>query len=158
MQEIERKFLVENTDFKTSAQGEIKIQQGYLNRDPNKTIRIRIKNDKGVLTIKGKGSADGMERFEWETDVAINEAKSLMELCEPQQRIEKTRYLVPFDKHTWEVDLFDGENEGLCVAEIELSDRDESFTKPDWCGEEVTGDKRYYNLQLAQQPFKTWPD
>jgi|AntDeeMinimDraft_5_1070356.scaffolds.fasta_scaffold00503_17 CYTH domain-containing protein len=156
MQEIERKFLVKNQDFQNEVAEKIEIEQGYLNLDPNKTIRIRIKNQKGVLTIKGKSSADGMQRFEWETAVDLGEAKALLNLCEKKHILTKTRFIIPFENHTWEVDVFDGVNQGLLIAEIELSSRDEEFKKPDWCGEEVTGDKRYYNLQLAQKPFKGW--
>lgn len=155
MVEIERKFLVHSDAFKALAFSKHQIAQGYLNSHPERTVRIRIKGESGFLTIKGKGNASGMTRFEWETELSLIEAKPLLALCE-KGVIHKTRYEVKSGKHTFEVDVFAEENEGLIVAEIELSSEDESFEKPDWLGKEVTNDKRYYNAYLSQNPFKNW--
>ena len=153
-QEIERKFIVCG-DFKAEAFQATPIIQGYLSHKPS--VRVRIRGDKGYLTIKGPVSKSGVSRFEWEKEIAVDEALALLELAEPE-RIDKTRYLVKNTDgiHTWEVDEFHGDNEGLVMAEIELADENEPFDKPDWIGEEVTGDPRYYNSALKDRPFKTW--
>jgi len=153
-QEIERKFLVKG-DFKASAFKETRITQAYLSSVPERTVRVRIKGDKGFLTIKGIGNASGASRYEWEREIPVNEVKELLELCEPGA-LDKTRYLVKSGDHTFEVDEFYGENEGLTVAEVELGSEDEEFIKPDWLGEEVTGDVRYFNSMLMKNPFKNW--
>lgn len=153
MQEIERKFLVTSGDFKTQASVKNRIVQGYLNSHPERTVRVRIKGDKGFLTIKGKGSESGTTRLEWEKEISVTEAELLLPLCE-QGIIDKIRYEINFGKHVFEVDVFSGENEGLVIAEIELSSESESFEKPDWLGKEVTGDERYYNAYLSNHPFK----
>ena len=153
-QEIERKFLVKG-DFKASAFKETRITQAYLSSVPERTVRVRIKGDKGFLTIKGIGNASGASRYEWEREIPVNEVKELLELCEPGA-LDKTRYLVKSGDHTFEVDEFYGENEGLTVAEVELGSEDEEFIKPDWLGEEVTGDVRYFNSMLMKTPFKNW--
>lgn len=155
MQEIERKFLVKNDAFKTLAKANKIIAQGYLNTNPERTVRVRIANEKGYLTIKGKGNETGMTRFEWEKEIPVVEAKSLLLLCE-KGVIEKTRYEIPAGKHLYEVDVFSGENQGLLIAEIELSDENEAFEKPDWLAEEVTNDERYYNAYLSRNPFSKW--
>ena len=155
MVEIERKFLVTNRDFISESSENFRIVQGYLNSNPERTVRVRIKGDKGFLTIKGKGNDSGMSRFEWEKEIAIDEAQSLLKLCESGV-IEKTRYEVMSGKHTIEIDVFHGENDGLVMAEIELEDENESILKPNWLGEEVTNDQRYYNAYLSQNPFKNW--
>lgn len=155
MVEIERKFLVLNDDFKTLASHKHQIAQGYLNSHPERTVRIRIKGESGFLTIKGKGNKTGTTRFEWETEISLLEAKPLLALCE-ENIIIKTRYEVIFAKHTFEVDVFSGENEGLIIAEIELTNENEPFEKPQWLGEEVTADKRYYNAYLSKKPFSKW--
>mgnify|MGYP001002203503 CR=1 FL=1 len=152
MQEIEHKFLVKNNSFKTLAKAKKKIAQGYLNTNPERTVRVRIANEKGFLTIKGKGNETGVTRFEWEKEIPVEEAKSLLELCE-KGVIEKTRFEIPVGKHLFEVDEFYGENEGLIIAEIELLDENEAFEKPDWLGEEVTNNERYYNAYLSKHPF-----
>jgi CYTH domain-containing protein len=126
--------------------------QGYICSDPDRTVRVRVRGDKGFLTIKGRGSEDGLSRYEWEKEIPVSEAFELMALC-GSGVIDKTRYLVPFGKHTYEVDVFHGANEGLVLAEIELSDEQEAFEKPSWLGEEVTGDVRYYNSMLSLHPF-----
>ena len=155
MVEIERKFLVLNDDFKTLASHKHQIAQGYLNSHPERTVRIRIKGESGFLTIKGKGNKTRTTRFEWETEISLLEAKPLLALCE-ENIIIKTRYEVIFAKHTFEVDVFSGENDGLVVAEIELTNENEHFEKPQWLGEEVTADKRYYNAYLSKRPFSKW--
>ena len=155
MVEIERKFLVTNRDFISESSENFRIVQGYLNSNPERTVRVRIKGDKGFLTIKGKGNDSGMSRFEWEKEIAISEAEALLSLCE-KGAIDKIRYEIPIGNHTYEVDVFFGENEGLIVAEIELKSENESFSKPNWLGEEVTSDERYYNAYLSNNPFKSW--
>ena len=155
MTEIERKFLVISTDFILKSNAQFRIVQGYLNSNPERTVRVRIKGDKGFLTIKGKGNESGMSRFEWEKEITISEAETLLPLCE-KGTIDKIRYEIPIENHTYEVDIFSGENEGLIVAEIELQSENESFEKPNWLGEEVTSDERYYNAYLSNNPFKSW--
>lgn len=149
--EIERKFLVSG-EFRQDSPESYRIMQGYICSDPDRTVRVRVRGDKGFLTIKGRGSEDGLSRYEWEKEIPVAEAAELMALC-GSGVIDKTRYLVPFGKHTYEVDVFHGANEGLVLAEIELSDEQEAFEKPSWLGEEVTGDVRYYNSMLSLHPF-----
>lgn len=153
-QEIERKFLV-NGDFKSDAFKATIITQGYLSSVPERTVRVRVKGDKGFITIKGIGNASGASRFEWEKEIPVEDVKALLEICEPGV-IDKTRYLVKAGEHTYEVDEFYGDNEGLTVAEVELSDENEAFDKPSWLGEEVTGDAKYYNSMLMKNPYKNW--
>jgi adenylate cyclase len=153
-QEIERKFLVKG-DYKKDVFKKTRITQGYLSSVPERTVRVRIKGEKGFITIKGKGNASGASRFEWEKEIPVEEVKDLLQLCEPGI-IDKTRSLVKAGKHTFEVDEFYGENEGLSVAEVELEDENEAFEKPEWLGEEVTGDPKYYNSMLMKSPFKNW--
>ena len=155
-QEIERKFLVKD-GFKAEAFGAVRIVQGYLSSAPERTVRVRVKGEKGFITVKGAGNASGAARFEWEKEIPAEDARALLDLAEPGV-IDKTRYLVrnTDGKHVWEVDEFHGDNEGLVVAEIELSGEDEPFDRPAWLGEEVTGDLRYYNSMLKQHPFKEW--
>ncbi len=154
-QEIERKFLVKS-DYKSWVTKETRITQGYLSSVPERTVRARIKGDKGFLTIKGIGSASGASRFEWEREIPVEEASSLLDICEPGV-IDKTRYIVPEGSGLkFEVDEFYGDNEGLTVAEIELPSEDHPFDKPGWLGEEVTGDARYYNSMLMKNPYKNW--
>ena len=153
-QEIERKFLVSG-DFKSEAVKATRITQGYLSSVPERTVRVRIKGDKGYMTVKGIGSDSGASRFEWEKEIPVEDVRELLKICEPGV-IDKTRYLVPAGKHTFEVDEFYGDNEGLVVAEVELGSEDEDFVRPGWLGEEVTGDPRYYNSMLMKKPYKTW--
>ncbi len=153
-QEIERKFLLVG-EFKQDALSSQRITQGYLNSAPERCVRVRIKGEQGFLTIKGISDAAGLSRFEWEREIPVSEAQALLALCEPGV-IDKTRFLVNAGQHTYEIDEFYGENAGLVVAEIELSHADEPFIKPSWLGEEVTGDKRYYNSQLMQNPYSKW--
>ncbi len=152
--EIERKFLV-NGDFKSEAFKSIRIIQGYLSSVPERTVRVRVKGDKGFITIKGIGNASGITRYEWEKEIPVEDVKELLLICEPGV-IDKTRYLVKAGEYTFEVDEFHGDNEGLIVAELELPDENAPFERPDWLGEEVTGDSRYYNAALSVNPFKTW--
>lgn len=155
MEEIERKFLVESTDFIKESTINNRIVQGYLNSNPERTVRVRIKGNKGFLTIKGKGNESGTTRFEWEKEIALSEAEALLQLCE-SGIIDKIRYEIPLGKHTFEVDVFLGENQGLIIAEVELSSENEIFEQPNWLGKEVTGDKKYYNSHLSEHPFCSW--
>ncbi len=153
-QEIERKFLVKD-GYKQFAFTFTRITQGYLSSIPERIVRVRVNGDNGFLTIKGVSSLSGMSRYEWEKEIPVGEARELLALCEPGI-IDKTRYLVQVGKFTFEVDEFYGENEGLVMAEIELGSEEELFEIPLWLGEEVTGDKRYYNSMLAKNPFSKW--
>ena len=152
--EIERKFLVKG-DFKPEAFKATRITQGYLSSVPERTVRVRVKGDKGFITIKGIGNASGASRYEWEKEIPVEEVKELLLICEPGV-IDKTRYLVKAGEFTFEVDEFYGDNEGLTVAEVELPDENAAFERPAWLGEEVTGDPRYYNSMLMKNPFKNW--
>jgi adenylate cyclase len=154
MQEVERKFLVKG-EFKNVATKSTRILQGYLSSVPERSVRVRIKGNKGFLTIKGIGNASGTTRFEWEKEISVEEAQSLLHICEPGI-IDKTRYLVNATPYIYEVDEFYGENEGLTIAEIELPNENADFEKPEWLGEEVTGDSRYYNSMLLKTPFTKW--
>ncbi|WP_456406888.1 CYTH domain-containing protein [Caldithrix abyssi] len=156
-QEIERKFLVKDDSFKQQAFKSTRIVQGYLSSVPERTVRVRIKGEKGYLTIKGIGNASGASRFEWEMEIPKEDAENLLKICEPGV-IDKTRYLVKNGDLTFEVDEFYGENEGLVIAEIELKSEDQAFEKPAWLGREVTGDTRFYNSMLMKNPFKNWKD
>ncbi|MGB0838359.1 MAG: CYTH domain-containing protein [Flavobacteriaceae bacterium] len=153
--EIERKFKVLNNDFITEAHSKTRIVQAFLNSNKNRTVRVRIKGEKGYLTIKGISNERGTSRFEWEKQIDLIEAEALLSLCE-EGKIEKDRYEVKNGPHTYEVDVFHGDNEGLVIAEIELSSENENFNKPSWIGEEVTGEKKYYNSLLSKTPFKLW--
>jgi adenylate cyclase len=155
MIEIERKFLVQSEEFKAISFAKNEISQGYLNSNPERTVRVRIKGNQGYLTIKGKGNETGMSRLEWEMEIPVDEAKMLLNLCESGV-ISKMRYEVKFGNHVYEVDEFFGENEGLVLAEIELKSEDEAFEKPDWLCEEVTNNEKYYNSYLSKNPFKNW--
>lgn len=146
--EIERKFIVRG-DYKSQACGFFRIRQGYLSSVPERTVRVRLKDGRGYLTIKGGGNATGVSRYEWEKEISAVEAGELLTLCEPGI-IEKVRYLVPVGRHVFEVDEFYGKNRGLVLAEIELEDEDETFEKPEWLGEEVTGNPLYYNATLRK--------
>ena len=154
MQEIERKFLVKNLDFLKGKKG-FKIVQGYLSDDPQRNVRVRIKGDQAFLTIKGMSNHSGLSRFEWEREIKVKEAYELLKLCLPGT-IDKTRYEIAIGRHIYEVDVFEGANKGLIIAEVELMSEVESFDKPDWLGNEVTGDVRYYNSYLVTQPFTSW--
>ena len=154
-QEIERKFLVKDDSFKEMAVSSSRIKQGYICSMRGRTVRVRIRNEKGYLTIKGPSDKGGMSRYEWEKEISLYDAEELMKLCEPGQ-IDKTRYLVNWGKHVFEVDVFYGENEGLVMAEVELGSEDEVYERPPFLGEEVTGDVRYFNSFLMKNPYSQW--
>jgi adenylate cyclase len=155
MIEIERKFLVPSEAFKKEAFVQNRIAQGYLSSVPERTVRVRIKGDKGFLTIKGASNETGLSRFEWEKEIPVEEAAALLKLCE-KGVIDKTRFEVKKGNHIFEVDEFHGENEGLIIAEVELKSENETFEKPIWLGKEVTNDCRYYNSYLSKNPFTHW--
>ena len=155
MIEIERKFLVNSDTYKKEAHTKTRIIQGFLNSHKNRTVRVRLKGETGFLTVKGQSSKDGLSRFEWEKEIPKSEAEALLKLCEPGI-IDKIRYEITIKNHTFEVDEFFEDNQGLVVAEVELEHENETFDKPKWLGEEVTGNIKYYNSQLSKQPFKFW--
>lgn len=153
--EIERKFLVKDEGYKQQAYEATRIAQGYICSARGRTVRVRIRGDKGYLTIKGPGGEGGLSRYEWEKEIPLEEAKELMKICEPGM-IDKTRYLVRSGKHVFEVDEFYGENSGLVMAEVELVSEAEAYECPDFIGEEVTGDVRFYNSFLTKNPYSRW--
>lgn len=155
MIEIERKFLVRSMNFKREAHNSYEIIQGFLNTDPERTVRVRIKGKQGFITVKGKSNVEGTVRMEWEKEIAKEDALQLLNLCEPTI-IKKFRYEVKVENHLFEVDEFLGDNEGLVIAEIELESENEFFEKPAWLGEEVTGQLKYYNSHLSRIPYKKW--
>ncbi len=155
MIEIERKFLVLNDSYKQEAFVQKRIVQGYLSSVPERTVRVRIKGEQGFLTVKGKSNDAGTSRLEWEKEITVTDAEQLLALCE-KGAIDKIRHEVKVGRHTFEVDEFFGENAGLTVAEVELSNENEAFEKPKWLGEEVTGTERYYNAYLSRNPYNTW--
>lgn len=152
--EIERKFLVSG-DFHPDIQHSTRITQGYLCSAPERTVRVRIKGDKGYISIKGMGSKSGMSRFEWEKEIPVAEVQELLNLCEPGV-IDKLRHRIIYGNHVFEVDEFRDENEGLILAEVELKSEMEDFDRPSWLGKEVTGDIRYYNSMLLRHPYSNW--
>ena len=154
--EIERKFLVVG-EFRDQAFHKSCIRQGYISSGNGRTVRVRIRDDKGFLTIKGPSNAEGISRYEFETEIPLSDAQDLLLICEPGT-IDKTRYLIHNTDgiHTWEVDEFYGENEGLILAEVELSSEDETYDIPSFIGQEVTGDRRYYNSHLRKNPYSLW--
>lgn len=153
--EIERKFLVANDSWREKATKKTLFKQAYLNSTPERTVRVRIAGDAAFLTIKGKNQ--GLSRAEFEYAIPVTEAESLLALCETPA-LEKYRYLVQHEAHLWEIDEFFGVNDGLIVAEIELTTEAESFIKPEWLGTEVSGDKRYYNSYLSHTPYTKWSE
>ena len=153
--ELERKFLVHN-DFKNYVTHSYKIVQGYISSVPERAVRVRLKGDKGFITIKGIGNETGISRFEWEKEIPVEEVNALLELCEPGT-IDKIRHIVPVDKELFfEIDEFLNQNSGLYIAEIELPSEDTVFHKPNWLRKEVTGDVKYYNSYLVKNPFNNW--
>ena len=152
--EIERKFLVKG-DFSADVFDKKRIVQGYICSQPGKTVRVRIRDKEGFLTIKGPSDEKGMSRYEFEKSISLDDAEQLLKLCEPGA-IDKVRHLACIDNHIWEIDVFHGANEGLIVAEIELESEEEAFALPQWIGKEVTGDRRYYNSMLTKHPFTEW--
>lgn len=157
--EIERKFLVSGDDFRQLAYASDRIRQGYICSGHGRTVRVRLRGDRGYLTIKGSSADGGLSRYEFEKEITREEAEQLFLLCEPGV-IDKTRYLVksPDGRHTFEVDEFYGDNEGLIMAEVELGAPDEPYEKPDFIGREVTGDHRYYNSHLRKNPYRLWKE
>lgn len=152
--EIERKFLVAG-EFRDQAYNCTHIQQGYISSSGGRTVRVRIRDDRGYLTIKGPSGKAGLSRYEFETEIALSDAQDLMRICEPGI-IDKNRYLVRHAGHVFEVDEFFGENEGLLIAEVELQSEDEPFDRPAFLGREVTGDRKYYNSHLRKNPYILW--
>lgn len=157
MIEIERKFLVLSDDYKKEAYKSTMIVQGFLNTHKKRTVRVRVRGEKGYLTIKGVSTNDGTSRFEWEKEIPKTDAEALLQLCE-EYIIIKKRFEVKVGEHIFEIDEFSGVNQGLVIAEIELEDKHESFEIPDWLGKEVTGHIAYYNSQLSKHPFKLWKE
>ena len=155
--EIERKFLVLDDSYKHEAFSKSHILQGYICSGRGRTVRIRIRDDHAYITIKGPSLDGGLSRYEFEQEIPLDDARQLMKLCEPGT-IDKTRWLVKSGRHTFEVDEFFGDNEGLVMAEVELAYEDEPYEKPDFIGKEVTGDRRYYNGHLRSNPYKMWKD
>jgi CYTH domain-containing protein len=153
--EIERKFLVKDDSYRQLAYSSSRILQGYICSGHGRTVRVRRRDRSAFLTIKGPSADGGLSRYEFEKEITLDEAKHLFALCEPGI-IDKTRYLVRSGQHVFEVDEFYGENQGLVIAEVELSAPDEPYEKPDFIGEEVTGDRRYYNSYLRQLPYSKW--
>lgn len=150
--EIERKFLLNNDNWRKGASG-TDYRQGYLSVDPQRSVRIRLNGEQAWLSIKG--AAEGIARPEFEYPIPFADAEAIIDLCLPSV-IEKTRYVIKLGRHSWEIDEFHGANEGLLLAEIELEHADEAFEKPDWLGEEVTHDPRYYNAALSANPYGRW--
>lgn len=155
MLEIERKYKAKNTTFLNETKISFKINQGYLNSSAERTVRVRTKGNKGFLTIKGKSNLTGTTRFEWEKEIPFDEAIELLKLCE-DFIIEKTRYIVIYDNKTFEIDVFEGKNKGLIIVEVELENEKETINLPDWIGEEVTGNIKYYNSYISTNPFCNW--
>lgn len=155
--EIERKFLVRGDSYKGMACGSSRIRQGYICSDRGRTVRVRLRGGRGFLTIKGPSADGGLSRYEFEKEIDHGEAEQLFRLCLPGA-IDKTRWLVEWGRHTFEVDEFHGMNAGLVVAEVELGAADEPFGRPPFLGEEVTGDRRYYNSSLTVRPYALWSE
>tara|TARA_B110000459_G_scaffold163313_1_gene180061 strand:- start:528 stop:998 length:471 start_codon:yes stop_codon:yes gene_type:complete len=155
MIEIERKFLITSNSYREQASTKAVLTQGYLSSSPERTVRIRLIDQTGYITVKGKSNESGLSRFEWEKEISKPEAEALLELCE-ETVISKTRFKVRIEDHLFEVDEFDGPNKGLVIAEVELGSENEVFSKPNWLGDEVTDDKKYYNSNLSQHPFCDW--
>lgn len=153
--EIERKFLVKSNDYKNESHNKSYIKQGFLNSNKKRTVRIRISDEKGFITIKGISDESGLSRYEWEKEIPVIDAEQLLLLCE-KGVIEKNRYLIKQGPHIFEVDEFLKENEGLIIAEIELTNKNELFQKPKWIGKEVTGEAKYYNSNLSKNPYAKW--
>jgi adenylate cyclase len=152
--EVERKFLVRNDGWRAAVRESAYFRQGYLNNEVHCSVRVRISGERAWLNLKSV--TVGAERHEFEYEIPVADAHQMLNLLTRKPLIEKTRYFVDAGPHTWEIDVFEGDNEGLVVAEIELDNPDESFGKPDWVGEEVTFDPRYYNTSLSTNPYKNW--
>lgn len=155
MLEIERKYKAKNTTFLNETKISFKINQGYLNSSAERTVRVRTKDNKGFITIKGKSNSSGTTRFEWEKEIPFDEAIELLKLCE-DYIIEKTRHIVIYENKTFEIDVFEGKNSGLTIVEVELENENEKIKLPEWIGDEVTGDEKYYNSFISNHPFCNW--
>ncbi len=153
--EIERKFLVLDDSYKHEAFAKSHIQQGYICSERGRTVRIRIRDEHAYITIKGPSLDGGLSRYEFEQEIPLDDAQKLLTLCDPGM-IDKVRWLVKSGEHTFEVDEFFGDNEGLVMAEVELQTADEKPVFPHFIGKEVTGDRRYYNSQLRRNPYRNW--
>lgn len=153
--EIERKFLVNSEDYKKASYKNYEIIQGFISTSKNAVVRIRIADAKAFITIKGCSNSSGTTRYEWEKEIELKEGQDLLALSSTSL-VKKTRHLVKIKNHIFEVDEFKGDNKGLVIAEIELKSENEIFTKPQWLGEEVTGNGAYYNVLLSQNPYKNW--
>ena len=153
--EIERKFLVRGSSYRQQAHSSSRIRQGYICSGHGHTVRVRMRDEEAFLTIKGPSLDGGLSRYEFEKSITAEEANSLFKLCEPGI-IDKTRYLVSCGNHIFEVDEFHGDNQGLVIAEVELSAPDEHYDRPDFLGKEVTGNRRYYNSHLRSHPYCQW--
>lgn len=151
--EIERRYLVINDSWKTEIQGIFSIKQGYLNLEPESNVRVRVKDDKGYLTIKGE--PNNISRQEFEYEIPIEDAEKILTLCQ-SPIIEKVRYEILIEDHIWEIDEFSGKNQGLIIAEIELTSEEQAYKKPEWLGIEVSNNPDYYNLSLIQKPYSSW--
>ncbi|MCG6862883.1 MAG: CYTH domain-containing protein [Chromatiaceae bacterium] len=152
--EIERKFLVKNDSWRSNVESEARVVQGYLASDAHLTIRVRLKGEAAFLTIKGATS--GITRSEYEYPIPVGDAEAMLRELAPSPAIEKTRYKLRCGNHLWELDVFAGENAGLVMAEVELGSEQEVFAMPEWAGEEVSDDRRYYNANLAKNPYRRW--
>lgn len=152
--EIERKFLVRNDGWRAATEKSARFRQGYLNNETRCSVRVRISGDRAWLNLKSVTL--GAQRHEFEYEIPLADADQMLDILARKPLIEKTRHYIPAGSHTWEIDVFEGDNAGLVVAEIELESPDEAFEKPDWVGEEVTFDPRYYNTRLSTHPYKDW--
>ena len=155
-QEIERKFLVRDDSWLSAVAKRVRMRQGYLSDGFGRSVRVRIENDRAFLNIKS--SRDGIHRHEFQYEIPFDDARVLLEQVALRPLIEKTRHEIPFGDHLWEVDVFEGDNAGLVVAEIELGHVDEGFARPAWLGDEVSDDRRYYNVALRENPYKSWKE
>jgi len=152
-EEIERKFLVIGDGWRDAAEGTA-YRQGFLSTEPERTVRVRLAGSRGSITIKSKNIGARREEFEYE--IPESDAQRMLDILCKRPLIEKVRYTLPVGRHIWEIDVFEGDNAGLVVAEIELDSEDEAFDKPDWAGNEVTGDPRYFNSNLVAKPYRAW--
>jgi len=152
--EIERKFLVKSESWRGRVESSVDIIQGYVANNANATVRVRVKGERAFLTIKGAGN--GIRRSEFEYPIPVEDARAMLRELAVSPAVEKVRHRVREGDHVWDLDVFAGENAGLVMAEVELASEDEVFALPDWAGEEVSGDPRYYNVNLARHPFRHW--
>jgi len=155
-QEIERKFLVKGDEWRPLSTGALTMRQGYLSDGFSSSVRVRIEDERAFINIKS--SVDGIHRHEFQYEIPVSDAVDLLDHVALRPLIEKTRHEVPLGKHLWEIDVFEGENSGLIVAEVELAHADEPFERPSWIGEEVSDDLRYYNVSLRKNPYKNWKE